>query len=238
MQDLKYEIIDGSAKEKQILKGEIEGAETFYYSIDKGEKLTLEADRENARIFVISKGCVCVNNHKLKERGVAAFAPEDEIVFEAEKDSNIFEIRWYIKPDEKYDKSKLPYYLNYADAVKYKEECKSDKTISRYLLEQRILPGIAMGSVETYGYDMVKKHTHPYVDQLFFSFDENDMQVLIDDGKFDMKGNTLLHIPLASSHGVLAPENHKVHYVWIDFIIDEQKGLEFLDTAHQIIDEK
>ncbi len=60
---------------------------------------------------------------------------------------------------------------------KYKEDCKSEKTISRMIVDADILPRFGMGSVETYGDDRVEKHTHPCVEQLFFNFEESNMML-------------------------------------------------------------
>ena len=101
------------------------------------------------------------------------------------------------------------------------------------LLEPRIVPNLAVGSVETYGKDRVDAHEHPDVEQLFFGFSENDMHLLIDGELTYMGGNTLVHIPLASLHGVEVSDGGCAHYVWIDYIINE-RGLEYMDAAHEM----
>ena len=79
------------------------------------------------------------------------------------------------------------------------------------------------GSVEANGDDLVGQHAHPLLDQFFFSFPENDMNLLIDCHICPMKGDTLLHIPLGSNHGVIAQGDQKMHYLWIDCTPEEQK---------------
>ena len=69
----------------------------------------------------------------------------------------------------------------------------------------------------------VGQHAHPLLDQFFFSFPENDMNLLIDCHICPMKGDTLLHIPLGSNHGVIAQGDQKMHYLWIDCTPEEQK---------------
>jgi hypothetical protein len=94
-----------------------------------------------------------------------------------------------------------------------------------------MIPRFAMGSVETYGDDLIGQHTHPLLDQFFFSFPENDMDLLIDDFSLNMKGDTLLHIPLGSNHGVRVAGKQCAHYLWIDFLLYPE-GLTYLDETH------
>ena len=121
----------------------------------------------------------------------------------------------------------------YEDALQYRDPFKSEKTISRALLPQRTIPRFAMGSVETYGDDLIGQHAHPLLDQFFFSFPENDMDLLIDDIVYPMKGNSLVHIPLGSDHGVSVKGKQTAHYIWIDFIQDPEKANHYLDEVHK-----
>ena len=75
---------------------------------------------------------------------------------------------------------------------------KSEKTISRSVIDQRIIE-FAFGSVETYG-SARSNRDHPMLDQYFFSFPEMRWT----SHRFrqiPMKGTTL-YIPLGSMHGV------------------------------------
>lgn len=92
--------------------------------------------------------------------------------------------------------------MPYSLSKQYKDRNKSEKTISRVMLEQRNIPRFAMGSVESYGPDFVRSHDHPMLDQFFVSFPENDMFLLIDYEPYRMMGNEACHIPLGSNHGV------------------------------------
>ena len=216
-----------------ILKGEIRGERTYLIKLATGERRTLGALSDAARIFTVSYGEVDIAGEVCDGRALVALAPGAEHTLFAKSETLIFLIEHTLSAEEiKTLDGPLPYRLNYDDATRYREACKSEKTVSRYLLKERIIPRIAIGSVETYGDDRIASHEHPYVDQLFFSFSENDMQVVIDDVSLPMQGDTLLHIPLASSHGVVVSGEGCAHYVWVDFIIDEEKGLEFLETAH------
>ena len=90
-----------------------------------------------------------------------------------------------------------------------------------------------MGSVETYGTDLIAKHTHPMLEQFFFGLDENNCIALIDDVRYPFTGNMLLHIPLGSDHGVLLEETHACHYLWMDFLLNEE-ALRYMDEAHRL----
>lgn len=103
------------------------------------------------------------------------------------------------------------------------------------LVPARIVPRFAMGSVQTSGPDFIATHTHPMVDQYFFGLEENRCIALIDGKEVPFGGNTLLHIPLGADHGVKLEYHHVCHYLWIDFLLNED-GLEYMDQAHKIKD--
>lgn len=219
---------------RQVLPGEIRGAQTFFHILEKNQALSLPALADQARVLIVCAGNVLLAEKKLAARDLAAFLPGTALTLHAPAGAQIFELRWLLEPDEQAKDEAFPFFLRYDDAVCYTEDCKSAKTVSRFLLKQRMIPRLAMGSVQTTGYDKIEQHRHPYVEQLFFSFPENDMTLLIDEDTFPMAGNTLVHIPLGSNHGVLAREGQTVHYIWMDFIIDP-RGLDYLDEAHEIL---
>ena len=100
-------------------------------------------------------------------------------------------------------------------------------------IPHRVIPRFAIGSVENYGPDIVRPHAHPMLDQFFFSFPENDMDVIIDDEKYNMKGNVIMHIPLGSNHGVEVTGDRHMHYMWVDFMPDKEAGLKRLNFSHR-----
>ena len=218
----------------ELLAGEISGASVISHGLRCGELITLPSDERAVPIILICRGHAEINGISCDGRGVLAFSPGTEINVRVVSDCVIIEIRYVINEGESLSPGKLPYFVRYGEAVRYREDCKSEKTVSRMLLSEGIIPGIALGSVETYGKDAVEPHRHPYCDQLFFSFEENDMEVLIDGSRVHMGGNMLLHIPLGSTHGVDVREGGCAHYVWIDFIIDE-RGIEYMNSAHEKI---
>ncbi|MEI3000627.1 MAG: hypothetical protein V8T86_06960 [Victivallis sp.] len=70
------------------------------------------------------------------------------------------------------------------------------------------------------------------LNDFFFFFRKTDVDVLIDDLGVPMKGDTLLHIPLGSDHGVEVQKPGQGLYIWIDFFLG-QAGLDRLDGSHR-----
>ena len=197
--------------ELPMLLGEIPGAGVYYHTIFDRDK------------------------HRLREKAVYTADPDQELTITGIGCSHYLEIQWALTDtarkqlDEQ--KTKLPFVQQYDECEQYRETFKSQKTISRSIIDHHFLPGFCMGSNEAYGPDRVEPHAHPLLDQFFFSFRDNDVNLLIDDNIQPLEGNTLIHIPLGSNHGVEIPEGKKMHYLWIDFMTDS-KWLEYLDEVH------
>ncbi|MGI6635767.1 MAG: hypothetical protein ACOX7B_11420 [Christensenellales bacterium] len=223
---------------RNLCEGAIHGATPISHTLQKGDSLLLPKCGAY-HIMVLMSGEVVFRTagHDYAWAERVTFVPdllEDLSVF-AETDAQLLEIRWEMKESdsvliEEY-KTVFPYQMSYALSKQYWDKNKSDKTISRVMLEQRIIPRFAMGSVESYGPDYVKSHDHPMLDQFFVSFPENDMFLLIDYEPYRMRGNEITHIPLGSNHGVHVTEKKHMHYMWIDFLIDDT-SMTRLDTSH------
>lgn len=222
-----------------MLLGEIPGAEVYYHTILNRDTLTYETEPDILKTFFLIDGTVEVRNckgiHKLREKAVYVADPGQKLEITGLVCSHYLEIRWTLVSEAKeYLKSgrtSLPFVQQYDDCEQYRETFKSQKTISRSIIDHHIIPGFCMGSNEAYGPDRVEPHAHPLLDQFFFSFSDNDVNLLIDGKVQPLKGNTLIHIPLGSDHGVEIPEGKKMHYLWIDFMTD-LKGLDYLDEVH------
>lgn len=242
VRDVKMVTLDPAitGERTSMLPGAIPGAEVFLYRLEAGRKLCFPPREGRALIFLTIDGefRFSAGTERCEVSGRYVFIPgfDQSADFEALSLTRFLTIEWEIPEDgrEEWKTSahKFPYVLNYLDSVQYRDRNKSDKTISREMVRQRIVPGFCMGSVESYGYDKVAQHPHPMLDQFFFSFPENDMDVLIEDFKVSMKGDTLLHIPLGSNHGVEVLGDNHMHYIWIDFFLG-QAGLERLDNSHK-----
>ena len=129
-----------------------------------------------------------------------------------------------------------PYYIAYSECKKYNESIKSEKTISRMILPEDIVPRLCIGSVETSGPDEVAAHTHPMLEQLFFGLPGNDCIVTADDVETRFLGNDLLHIPLGSMHGASVKADKDLHYIWID-LFHSHVDMDYIKNTHLIIDE-
>ena len=225
----------------ELCVGEIPGMRPVHHTIEKGKSLTLAANAGYLHIMILIEGegnfITDGNTTYLDGRTSYVPAPDKELVIEAKTDIQILEIQMDEKEGDAEDLAeygtKFPVCVPYQESIQYIDPNKSQKTISRMMIPHGVLPRFTIGSVESYGYDYVKPHTHPMLDQYFFSFPENDMEVIIDDEKINMKGNIIMHIPLGSCHGVEVTGDRHMHYMWIDFMPDKEAGLKRLNFSHR-----
>lgn len=222
-----------------MLEGEISGAAVWHHMLPEGESLSLKSSDKFVRILFLCSGEITFSQGGdwfYKDKAVFLPNPAAEVVVTANKNSKLFEIQWCLNENDWIElgsyHTEFPVTLKYLDAVQYRDPFKSEKTISRAIIPQRVIPRFAMGSVETYGEDLIGQHEHPLLDQFFFSFPENNMNLLLDDLVYFMEGDTLLHIPLGCNHGVKVSEGQCAHYIWIDFISGEEGNL-YLDEVHK-----
>jgi mannose-6-phosphate isomerase-like protein (cupin superfamily) len=224
-----------------MCENEIPGAAVFHVTIPAGETLVLPADEAHYQIFVLMEGSCTMKTagaaHEFTTRVTFVPAPEEEMTLTAGENAQLLKILWDITPEDVELRSQyatvFPLVIPYAEAIQYVDPNKSPKTISRMMIPHQVLPRFTIGSVESYGYDLVRPHAHPMLDQFFFSFPENDMEVIIDDEKINMKGNIIMHIPLGSNHGVEVTGDRHMHYMWIDFMPDKEAGLKRLNFSHR-----
>jgi hypothetical protein len=229
---------ENSRNSLSLLAGEIPGASVFHHTIPAGDGIHFPAAAAFLRILFLCDGKADFSSEgttaAYNEKAVFIGSPKNAVDVAAHDNSHLLEIQWILRPaDQKeIDAAVFPYTLRYRDAIQYRDPFKSEKTISRAIVPHRVLPRFALGSVETYGDDLIGKHEHPLLDQFFFSFPENDMDLLLDDLVYPMKGNMLVHIPLGCDHGVSVKAHQCAHYLWIDFIGGED-GLVYLDAVHK-----
>lgn len=226
-----------------MLPGEIPGAAVYCHLLPEGKSMSFAGQNHFIRILFLCSGAMTFEaegkTYSYEERAMFTAMPQSDISLTARKDSVFLEIRWEMNDSdlkELAEKSHIfPISEAYADAEQYRDFFKSPTTISRSILKQAVIPRFAMGSVEANGDDLVGQHAHPLLDQFFFSFPENDMDLLIDCHICPMKGNTLLHIPLGSNHGVIARGAQKMHYLWIDCTPQDQKdaAVAYLNEVHK-----
>ena len=226
----------------ELCKGEIAGTRPFYHTVLKSGKTEFKANEGYYHILILMCGeAVFENNGKnytFSERTVFIPSPDESVSVSANTDTAILEIQWDIADGDtsliKEYGTKFPIVQKYTESIQYVDPNKSEKTISRMMVPQRIIPRFSMGSVESYGHDIVKPHAHPMLDQFFFSFPENDMDVIINGEHIHMAGNIIFHIPLGADHGVEVFEGKHMHYMWIDFLPDNELGLKRLDERHKV----
>ncbi len=220
---------------------EIQGSRVYCHWLEKDGNASWDPLTDSIRIFLLICGSVIFENDSVSfeafKKGIFIGKPGAIVHVRCQADAQILELQRFVTEEEwdfLRDSHQLPFFQNYEKAPRYREEGKSEKTINRMLIPQRIIPRFAMGSVETHGKDYVAKHRHPMLEQYFFSFQENNCSVLIDDKQYPYPGNTLLHIPLGSNHGISSEENQQIHYVWMDFLFGEE-GLKYMDEVHHMI---
>lgn len=246
LSDIKMETLNINLSERTetlMLPGEIPGASVRHHTLPAGETLHLAGQTEFIRIFFLCDGAMTFSSDgksfSYRERAVFAARPQSDITLSSDAPSSFLEIRWEMNESDLAElaagTAEFPLSEAYAEAAQYRDFFKSETTISRAIIRQSIIPRFAMGSVEANGDDLVGQHAHPLLDQFFFSFPENDMDLLIDCRICPMKGNTLLHIPLGSNHGVIARGSQKMHYLWIDCTPQEQKdeAVAYLNEVHK-----
>ena len=243
-QYLSMEKIDTSVKTLRSLPmcvGEIPGAATYHITVPQGETFTLASDEAHYNIFILVEGeCVMESDGtrtEFLERVTFVPAPERDMTITAKTDVQLVKIVWDITEEDVRLRAdytpEFPLIKPYATAIQYVDPNKSPKTISRMMIPHKIIPRFAIGSVESYGYDYVKPHSHPMLDQFFFSFPENNMSLIINGEHIPMGGNEMVHIPLGADHGVEVTGTDHLHYMWIDFLPDNEAGLRRLDERHK-----
>ena len=244
LSDIKFETLPegGYYQERAMLSGEIPGAAVYHYSLPAGEKLCFEGQNGFIRIFFLCGGAATFSaegkDFTYSEKAVFTAKPESKIQISILEEASLLEIRWELNDEDLAElagSDAFPFSEPYAEALQYRDPFKSETTISRAIIKQAMIPRFAMGSVEAKGDDLIGQHAHPLLDQFFFSFPENDMNLLIDCRIFPMKGNMLLHIPLGSNHGVLCLGEQKAHYLWIDCTsaADKTAAVDYLNEVHK-----
>ena len=243
-QYLAMEKIDTSVNTVRSLPmcvGEIPGTATYHVTVPAGDTFRLAADPAHYNIFILVEGECTMNSGgtsaEFCERVTFVPAPECEMTVTATANVQLVQIVWDITEEDVRLRADygtaFPLIQPYADSIQYVDPNKSPKTISRMMIPHKIIPRFAIGSVESYGYDYVKPHSHPMLDQFFFSFPENNMSLIINGEHIPMDGNVMVHIPLGADHGVEVTGTNHLHYMWIDFLPDNEAGLQRLDERHK-----
>ena len=244
MSEVKIEYVDVETKgtrSVELCRGEINGARPVHHKIDAGDSMEFSANVGYYHILILIEGTAVYETdgkeYRFDGRTTFVSAPDKSLTVKAETNTEILEIQWDVQEGDDADlieyKTVFPVVVPYQESIQYIDPNKSEKTISRMMIPHEIIPRFTIGSVESYGYDLVRPHAHPMLDQFFYSFPENDMEVIIDDEKYNMKGNGIMHIPLGSNHGVEVTGPRHMHYMWVDFMPDKEAGLKRLNFSHR-----
>ncbi|MDD3998387.1 MAG: hypothetical protein PHH86_11825, partial [Sphaerochaetaceae bacterium] len=140
-----------------LLPGCIPGATPYHHSVMAGSTLTLEPGPFH-HILILISGDVQFstdgNSYIFRER--VSFVPNPKLSVDIKglTDCQLLEIRWdWQEGDDELAaeyKTQFPHIQIYRNAKQYRDRNKSEKTISRSVIDQRIIPRFAFGSVETY----------------------------------------------------------------------------------------
>ncbi len=224
-----------------MLEGDIEGTHPFFHKLHGGSAKSVPSCDEQARVLFLLDGSVVFTQAGqdliMEEKGSYIPDPQAELTITAREEASILEIAWDLTATDQSALRKhrpdYPVVQLYDQCPRYTEPFKSERTISRTIVRHGILPRFSMGSNEAGAHDRVERNCHPDIDQYFFSFPENDVDLLIEEDRVPFKGNTLIHVPLGCYHGVEIGSGQRMHYIWIDLIVNEEAGLAYLDTVHQ-----
>ena len=234
------EIAKNQTDRKSILQGEISGINTYYLELFKDNPYLIKPGQNSVSLYLIThgKGIITQGVRQFEVNGLNLFVPsimEEASVLADTGAFGMLEIVIRLTSAEyqllKQSQNKLPYFVDYAQCRQYKEAIKSEKTISRMILPEDIIPRFCMGSVETSGPDKVGAHSHPMLEQLFYGLKGNDCIVEADGIKTAFKENILLHIPLGSRHGVDVEEGKLLNYVWMD-LFRSQEDMGYIKENH------
>eukprot|EP01113_Clastostelium_recurvatum_P046264 TRINITY_DN8078_c0_g1_i2.p1 TRINITY_DN8078_c0_g1~~TRINITY_DN8078_c0_g1_i2.p1 ORF type:complete len:268 (-),score=30.90 TRINITY_DN8078_c0_g1_i2:12-773(-) len=235
-------ITDGTTSH-EILQGEIKGARIFFTTFAAPRSyyiLPVTPISNRILLFYKGSGTIMQDSRVFPINEMCLFVPRPLVPFVVSPSSHFtaLEIQWSLRENNT-DLEDLassfqhyPFYQPYSTARTYKEEIKSPKTTSRTLLPPYIVPRVAIGSVQTTGPDAVAKHSHPMLEQLFFSLEDNECTVECDDQSKSLAGADVLHIPLGSTHGVTVEEGKNLHYIWLDFFL-EKEGARWISDMHK-----
>lgn len=235
--------IAGERHPHGMLPGEIPGVKVDVVEVQTGSSILLHSGsgkKQFIGFLLQGTGAIVDDEGTIVIEGKTLFAPhpKNAPVFTATRDTQWLTITMDLHSDDflAIEKMKYPLISRYQECEKYRDYFKSEKTVSRTLVHPFTLPRFCMGSVETRGEDRIEPHAHPMLDQLFYSFPENKCTLLIDGEKYPFGGDTLLHIPLGSDHGIESREGDVVHYLWIDFF-EKAEEMEYLVKIHKPVPE-
>ena len=240
---------DDGARKQVLLEGRspIERLDTVYNELDPGAECSPPLLDRRQRVLLFIKGSGEVRaagkGFAIERRAVFASYPTAPFTITA-GDEGLQWIDFVISmtDDDMQElagwEDKYPYFLSYYQSDLYDgKDGKPKKMFNRISIPPHLVPRVAMGAVDDTPPSYMKPHAHPPIDQFFFSFEENDFDLLLDDQVFPLKGNTLFYIPLGASHGFDAVEGQRVHYLWVDFLA-KPEDMQRMVNGHPLLGRK
>jgi mannose-6-phosphate isomerase-like protein (cupin superfamily) len=226
---------------KPLMVGEIAGLEVTYVQLPKESTANFNNVRGYVNILLIIDGDAGLSQSgkKFKAGETAVFVPSTGETFSVSSSQTAATAMLRLKiqlSDEDLNALEenadlFPWFRSYSDCPTYKESIKSEKTLSRMILPEDIVPRFCMGSVQTNGPDAVGAHSHPMLEQLFFGLPGNHCTVHTDDSETEFKENFILHIPLGSMHGASVDEGNGLNYIWMD-LFRSMEDMSYIKDNH------
>lgn len=239
------DIFDSGIVRKAVLPGEVNGIETLFVVVEGQKPYEYQPEEKRLKIFLFShgEGTISYDELSIPVQVPCLFIPGLKREFRitgGKENLNYLEIEMVLTIQDldilNKGKAHFPLYNVYSESPKYIESIKSEKTISRMILAEDIVPRLCIGSVETSGPDKVDAHTHPMLEQFFFGLKGNNAVVTADSAETEFMEDDLLHIPLGSSHGVSVEAGKALHYIWID-LFHSQEDMGYITDSHHIIND-
>ena len=232
----------GQPTTRDLLEGEIQGAMVRHHMLPPaGECVLAERQGKLSILFLLEGDLTCeqAGQEQITERAALVPMPGTDICLASLDGASVLEIVLELTPQEwnalQQDASRFPYLQRYRTSARYRDASKSEKTTSRKVIPPSVVPRFCMGSVEAVGPDRVAPHAHPILDQLFLVFPESQITLQINGEPHTVPGNSLVHIPLGSEHGVAVEADQHLHYLWLDFFFN-QNDMAFITQSHQELD--
>ena len=162
-QDL-YSVLEPTptgATSVEVLPGEIEGLRTISHAVAPGASVALETTAETGRVYLFTagEGKACDGRSQQIDE-VALWAPRHNTpssITASATPLRFLELVIDLSPTDLLELEQnahlFPLFVSYSNCRTYREQIKSDKTISRTLLREHTFPRLCVGSVQTHGDD-------------------------------------------------------------------------------------
>jgi len=235
----------GAVLSRDILPGEVQGVRTELLHISGPARVDVPAEAASYTVLLALAGAGTVlaagESFRIATEWIVRLPPAKGYRLDVPADGELHCLR-ISKTMDAGDMAEIAanpemhstlYATSFTDCPAYSEEIKSDKTVSRMLLDKGMVPRFCMGTVETAGPDSVDSHCHAMLDQLFLGLRGCRCTVRANGAQATLGENCLLHVPLGASHSVSVAEGDILRYVWLDFFLSLE-GQSYMASQHTI----